>query len=433
MSITGSMYTGAAGLTSHSDAMSVISDNIANVNTVGFKSGRANFTDMLGNVIAGQPSGSGSRIGSVQTNYSQGALLGTGNVTDLAIQGDGFFMVEGVVDGVRSTYYTRAGQFLIDDQGYLVNSEKLRVQGNPIDANGNLLNSVGDLSFEFNSIPPEATTEVELVANLDAEQPVSTATFDITDPAGTSDFSTQILVYDSLGNKHELELYFNKTQQTPNPIWEYHVLTAGPDVGGAAGTWVELTDGSGATPSIEFDANGAVVDYSMTSIDAAWLGANAETIDLNLGTSTASGGNGVDGVTSYGLKSAVTFSSQDGYPSGDLAGLEIDQTGLMSGLFSNGQSRMLGRVSLAGFANVDGLSRRGAGLYAATNESGSPVVGEPSSGGRGSVASGNLESSNVDLAREFVDMISVQRGFQSNSRSITTADEMLSEVLSLKR
>ncbi|MEE9384478.1 MAG: flagellar hook protein FlgE [Nannocystaceae bacterium] len=434
MSITGAMFTGAAGLTAHSDAMSIISDNIANVNTIGFKSSRGNFSDTLGSAIAGSPGGAGSIIGSVQVNFNQGALLGTGNTTDLAIRGQGFFMVEGTVDGVRSTYYTRQGQFQINSDGFVVNAADLRVQGNPIDINGNLLNSVGDLQLQFNSIPPEATTGIEIVANLDAEQPVSATSFSALDPAGTSDFSTQILVYDSLGTQHELELYFRKTQQTPNPEWEYHVMTAGADVGSAA-PWVELTDGSGATPTLVFGTSGELRDVNMQNIDVAWLGADPSNtnVELDFGSPTNSGGTGVDGITTYGLSSSVSFSDQDGYASGDLASFEIEGTGLMAGMFSNGQRRVLGRVALALFTNSDGLQRRGGGLFAASNDSGSPVVGDPSSGGRGSIAAGNLESSNVDLAREFVDLITIQRGFQSNSRTITTADEMLSEVLSLKR
>ena len=167
MSITSSMYTGASGLTSHADAMSVISDNIANVNTVGYKRGRANFQDVLGNEIGNAPAGSGSKIGSVQLSFLQGSLIGTGNNTDLSIRGEGFFVVDGVVDGVRANYYSRDGSFRIDKDGFVVNSDNLRVQGYPSDGQGGILASVGDLKLDLNSIAPKATESLEGQGSLE--------------------------------------------------------------------------------------------------------------------------------------------------------------------------------------------------------------------------------------------------------------------------
>lgn len=429
MSITSTMFTGASGLRSHSDAMSVVSDNIANVNTIGYKRGRANFADVMGGQLAGTPTGAGSTIGGVQMSFTQGSLLGTGNTTDLAIRGEGFFVVNGVIDGVNADYYSRDGSFQIDKDGFVVNGDNLRVQGYPTDGAGGLLNAAGDLQLDLNSIAPNPTAEVNIVANLNAEDAISTGTpFDITNPNTTSDFSTSMTVYDSLGKGHQLEIYFKKSGDAP-PAWDYHVATAGDEVTPAAATaLVELGNGS-----LTFNTDGSLDSYSLTQVTANWAGADPATIDLNLGAGTAGGGTGVDGITQYALPSATTFLSQDGFGSGDLAGLNIDETGTMLGLFSNGQQRVLGQVALARFSNNDGLERRGNGLYASTRESGSAVVGQGSSGGRGSIISGSLESSNVDLAQQFVEMIQLQRGFQSNSRSITTADEMLNEVLSIKR
>jgi len=410
--------------------MSVVSDNIANVNTIGYKRGRANFADVLGGQIGGNRAGAGSTIGGIQLSHTQGSLLGTGNTTDLAVRGEGFFLVNGTIDGVRADYYTRDGSFQIDKDGFVVNGDNLRVQGFPSDGNGGTLNSVGDLRLDLNSISPQPTNEVNIVANLDAERELGvSAPFDITDPNGTSDFSTSMTVYDSLGTGHQLEVYFQKSADTPVDQWNYHVVVPGDEVTPAAATaFTELGQGT-----MTFNSDGSMNTYDLTSVTAPWAGANSETVTLNFGTGTGAGGTGVDGVTNYALESATTFLSQDGFGSGDLAGLNIDETGTMLGLFSNGQQRVLGQVALARFSNNDGLERRGGGLFAATRESGSPVVGQGSSGGRGSIASGNLEASNVDLAQQFVEMIQLQRGFQSNSRSITTADEMLNEVLSIKR
>ncbi|HWB80280.1 MAG TPA: flagellar hook-basal body complex protein, partial [Nannocystaceae bacterium] len=230
MSIQSTMYTGAAGLGSHSDAMGVISDNIANVNTVGFRSSRANFSDVLGGVVANDRGGAGSRIGSVQTMFSQGALLGTGNASDLAISGDGFFIVNGSVGGVDGNYYTRAGQFRLDGDGYLVNDDNLRVQGYGLGANGQISASLGDLHLDAGTLPPVATTSLGVDANLDASQAVDATPFDINDPGATSDWSTSMTVYDSLGTAHQVTMFFKKTADAPSQSWDVHVAVAGDDV-----------------------------------------------------------------------------------------------------------------------------------------------------------------------------------------------------------
>ncbi len=429
MSINSSMYTGAAGLRAHSEAMSVVSDNIANVNTIGFKKSRADFADVLGGVVAGSRAGAGSMIAGVSQNFTQGALLGTGQATDLAIRGDGFFVVSGMVDGVRGTFYTRDGQFNLDENGYLENAAGLRLQGYPIDANGQVITTVGDIQIDMNSIPPQATTQVELVGNLDADQAVDPTPFDITDPTGTSDFSTTMTVYDSLGTPRELQFYFKKTQDTPTPQWEVNVVAAAADVDPPPpGDYALL-----GTGTLDFNTDGSLAANTLTSVNVSWEGAAAATIDIDLGSPTGSGGTGVDGMTTYSSPSATTFLSQDGFGSGDLAGITIDDEGLIEGQFTNGQTRALAQIATAKFANNQGLERRGDGLFAQTRASGEPAVGTAGSGGRGALVSGSLENSNVDMAEEFVQMIALQRGFQSNSRTITTADEMLAEVVQLKR
>lgn len=429
MSITSSMYTGAAGLGSHSDAMGIISDNIANVNTVGYKSSRANFSDILGGMIAGSNTGNGSVVGNVQTLFGEGSLLGTGNATDLAISGDGFFVVNGNVDGVAGNYYTRAGQFHLDNQGFLVNADGLRVQGLNVDTTGNLGTTVGDLLINGGTIPPTATQNVSLDANLDADRAVDATPFNIADPSGTSDWSTSVTVYDSLGTAHQMTMFFKKTADAPTQNWDVHVAVAGSDVTPAVAT--DFTEVG--TGTLSFDANGALTSNTLGTVNVAWAGAAGGTIDLNLGSPTATGGTGVDGITAYATESGASAVDQDGNSTGQLTDYQVLTDGTVQGRYSNGESRALAQLSTATFRSVDGLQRRGGSLFSSTIASGDAVMGTPGEGGFGSIQAGNLEASNVDLAHEFVSMITIQRGFQGNSRTITTADEMLTEVVSLKR
>jgi len=429
MSITSSMYTGAAGLNSHSDAMGIISDNIANVNTVGFRASRANFSDVLGGLMAGSHVGAGSMIGSVQTLFAEGALLGTGNATDLAIRGDGFFVVSGTIDGVTSQYYTRAGQFQADADGFMVTAQGLRLQGYGLDGAGNLQTTPGDLQLDSSALPPTATTTAGIEANLDASQEIDPTPFDILDPGSTSDWSTSVTVYDSLGEPHQLTLFFKKTQDVPSGQWDVHVATAGSDVDPqVAQDYTELGVGT-----LDFDTAGALTASSLASVNVPWYGAAPASITLDFGTPTSAGGTGLDGITSYATASAATAVQQDGNGTGELTEFSITADGTIEGRYSNGQTRTLGQIVTARFLSNEGLERHGESLFAATGQSREPVLGVPGTRGHGELISGSLEGSNVDLAREFVTMIAVQRGFQSNSRTISTADEMLTELVSLKR
>jgi flagellar hook protein FlgE len=429
MSIQSTMYTGAAGLGSHSDAMGVISDNIANVNTVGFRASRANFADVLGGVVAGDHAGAGSRIGSVQTMFSQGALLGTGNASDLAISGDGFFIVNGSVNGVDGNYYTRAGQFRLDGDGYLVNGDDLRVQGYGLGSNGQISASLGDLHLDSGTLPPIATAAMSVDANLDASQAVDPTAFDITDPGATSDWSTSMTVYDSLGTAHQVTMFFKKTADAPTQSWDVHVAVAGDDVSPqVAQDFTEV-----GTGTLAFDTNGALTSNSLGACNVQWNGAAAASLTIDLGDPTSTGGTGLSGITNYDGASASHFLDQDGSGSGELAGFEVQPDGTITGRYTNGESRSLGQVATATFTNVESLQRAGNSLFATSLASHEPMIGAPGEAGRGSITAGSLESSNVDLAQEFVTMIAVQRGFQANSRTITTSDEMLTEIVALKR
>lgn len=432
MSILSSLYSAVAGLGAHGKAIDVVSDNIANVNTVGYKSGRGRFEDVLGvtaaNASVNGSSGQGSQLAGIDHLHTQGALLGTGVTTDLAIKGDGFFVVEGNFQGVDNTYYTRAGQFGMDANGALVNPQGLRVQGYLADAAGNIGSSLGDIAVPATStVPPNPTTTATINVNLDSNS-TPPAAFDPTDPGNTSNYSTSIAVYDSLGGAHNVDIYFRNSGAG---TWEWHALVDGGELtGGTAGVAQETASGT-----LTFTTSGALDTEATIASDFDFLGATQnQAIAFDFGDAiTTDGGTGLAGTTGYASQSSVSILNQDGFASGSLAGIGIGEDGQITGTFTNGERRVLGQVATARFRNNDGLARGGAGLFIAGRESGEPLVGEPGTGGRGVVASGSLEQSNVDLAQEFVNLISFQRGFQANSRTVTTADEMLQELVNIKR
>lgn len=430
MSIIRSMSIGAAGLRAHTEALGAVGDNIANVNTVGYKRERAIFEDVLGRSVAGGNSiaisGAGSRMAHIESMWTQGALMTTDAPTDLAVSGDGLFIVNGNVDGVTGSFYTRAGQFSIDEGGFLVNPDGLRLQGYPADETGALSATLGDLRVTGTTIPATPTAAVDLAVSLDANAPVLAAPWDPLDPAATSNFATSVTVYDSLGNAHESTVYFRKTAAG---AWDWHAMVDGAEVaGGTPGVPEE-----GGTGTLAFDTTGALTaDAGASTWD--FVGATAgQAITFDFGTSIAEGGTGLDGSTGLAGASHVVALQQDGFAGGSVSGLRIEADGNITGVFSNGQLRTLGAVALADFASVDGLARTGHNLWSESRESGEPLVGAPGSGGLGAIVAGALEGSNVDLGTEFVDLIAYQRGFSANSRIITTADEMYQELVSLKR
>ncbi len=432
MSLLSSLYSAAAGLGAHGDALDVVSDNIANLNTVGFKSGRGRFEDVLGSTVAsasvhGQ-AGDGSRLAGVSQVFRQGALLATGLATDLALQGDGFFLTQGNYQGIDGTFYTRAGQFHLDAQGRLVDPHNLVVQGYLADAMGTIGTRLGDLQVPPTAaVPPQATTAATIAANLDAGSAVPAA-WDPLDPSGTSNFSTSMTVYDSLGAGHVVDIYF---RQAAPGSWEWHAMVDGGEVnGGTPGVPFE-----GASGTVSFTTDG-FLDTEVTGASSFdFLGATpGQAITFDFGDSiTTDGGTGQAGLTGYASPSSVSGLSQDGYGSGALAGVQVTEDGTVMGTFTNGQRRTLGQVAVARFRNNEGLLRAGAGYYVASQASGEPLIGEAGTGGRGSIASEVLEQSNVDLAHEFVNLIAYERGFQANSRTVRTADDMLAELVNLKR
>lgn len=401
------LWAGISGLNASSKQLDVIANNLANVNTIGFKCGETYFGDVLSSSISGGASGTmqvgrGVAVAEVQTQFGSGSFESTGNATDAAIDGDGFFMVN---DDAGATYYTRAGAFHLNSDGLLVDINDYKVQGQMIDATG-ALSSLGDINLQGLQSAPATTTTVSLGANLDA----STAS------AGT--YTTTQTVYDSLGAKHTLNTVFTKT--ATNNAW-----TAAVTLDGVA-TSVTNT-------AFTFDANGVMTapaaDIAIT-IPALPNGATIGTgnvINWNL-----AGTDALD-ITQYSSASVIRSISADGYASGQLKSLSIDTDGKISGFFTNGQTSELAQIILASFPNPWGLNKLGKNLFGETIISGSSLRNIPGASGMGSLTPSTLEMSNTDIASEFVKMITAQKAYQANAKVVTTEDQIMSVLMNIKQ
>lgn len=428
MSISSNLYTGTSGLSAHGDAIGVVGDNIANVSTVGFKSSRAGFSDILGGVTArGQRVGVGVQLGAVQSRFGQGSIQQTGGPLDMAVRGDGFFVLQGDNAGVPGQYFSRDGRFSLNEEGFVTNPNGLRLQGYTIAPDGTQNSSLGDLKLGAGQNPPLPTSDVSMVLNLNGTDTAPPA-FDPADPNNTSNFATSMTVYDSLGTERRVDMYF---RTSGSGAWEWHAMVDGDDVtGGTPGTPVEA-----ATGTLQFDANGALDVETPGAATIDFQGAAAgQSLAFDFGDAiTTDAGTGLTGTTQFSGPSSVSSLNQDGYGFGDLVDISVSDDGTMQGVFSNGQRRAIARVALADFTSEDGLARAGGALFTETPDSGQALIDGAAVGGRGAVTSGALEMSNVDLATELVTMISYQRAFSANVKTVTTADEMLAEVSSLKR
>jgi flagellar hook protein FlgE len=418
MSIFTALFAGVNGLNSNGDAVSIIGDNIANVNTHGFKEARPEFEDVIAGVSSVE--GLGSRLQGVTTMHSQGGFESTSVVTDMAIDGKGFFSVYDVDDA--TIYYSRAGQFHIDKDGFLVNVNQQRLQGFMVDDAGDLSTVTSDLELPLVPSPPLPTSEIVMQANLDAGEAVPAA-FDVTDPIATSNFAVGTTVYDSLGNDHAITTYFRKTGAN---AWEYNSVVAAADH--TLGADTICTSGT-----FTFDGSGKQTATAVTlasDFDFAGGADQNQAIAFDFGSTTATG-SGLDGITQFGSDSTLTGLSQDGYKSGNLSSLVVSTDGTVTGNNTNGTTTVLGRITLTTFPSEGNLRRVGGNNFAATLESGEPLSDGAESGGRGSILSSNLEQSNVDLAAELIKMVIIQRGFQANSRTISVVNELLGSLVTL--
>ena len=401
----GSLYTAVSGLNASTTAMSVIGDNISNTNTTGFKSTRALFSNLLSESLGG---GGGVKFWASMDTWTQGSLETTTNPTDLAVSGNGMFIVR---DESGTPCYTRAGAFIFDDDGNLVNPDGLVVQGYDTSLNSQgeiVLGSLGNITIPSANIEPKETSETSFHVNLDADA-----------DDGETYYST-ITAYDSLGSAVDLTITFTFDETAGNWVW-----TVSPSSGTTADTG-----------TIGFNAQGgldaATIAAGNPSITISNLDSGADPLTFTWNILDDSGADN-GSMTGFASQSATTFQNQDGYAPGNLTGTSIDSEGLISGVYSNGQLEPFFQIALADFPSYWGLTEIGDSLYQASFSSGQAAVGTPGSGRLGNITNNSLEMSNVDLASEFVKMITTQRAFSANARVISTSDEILAELINIKR
>jgi flagellar hook protein FlgE len=446
MGITSAFFAATSGINATSRALSEIGNNIANAQTVGYKSRTVSFGDLFGATIGGGGTstalveGRGVRVLGIDPSFTQGSLQTTSNSLDLAIDGDGFFQVK---DAAGNTFFSRAGQFNIDAKGFFVNPAGLRLQGKD-----GITQAAGDLQLDTTPQPAVATLLVDMSGNLRADEPIIAPTnaqllLNPSDPAN-SQFSSGIRVFDSLGIGHDLTVYFSKT--APD-TWQYSVIAQAGEVNS---TLENATTGNALVlqGDLTFNTSGFLFDeINQTYFNPGGTGidfqdpvspistpALNQIVVFDFGTNINSdGGSGTDGMTQQGSPSVLLTLNQDGFANGTLTGTSIGEDGVVTGRFSNGTTQNIGQVTLGQFINPDGLQPVGRNLFIQSADSGTPLVGDPGTGAFGKVIASSLEASNVDLGEELVNMIIMQRGFQANSRIITTSNDLLGELVNLAR
>ena len=417
-----SLFSGVSGLRAHQLRMDVIGNNISNVNTVGYKSSRATFQEIFSETLkgAGAPEGGrggtnpqqiglGISLASIDTLHTRGSIESTGYPLDLAIEGNGFFIVS---DG-GSPKFTRAGNFIRDTEGNIVNGNGLRVLGWMADENGYIDTTLSPGTIQIPEgmqMPPKATSAIKIIGNLDADTPVG----------GIVPFETEI--YDVLGRKNKLSFNLVKTADDE---WRIQESLFDPDNPVDNAVAVTLPDGTvesivlDTPPTLTF-TDGRLTSDGTFTIQAGYPISEDITVDIS-------------GIHQFASESGVDPLEVDGYPLGSLEDFNFDALGVATGIFTNGQQKVIARIALAAFNNPSGLHKVGNNLFIQTPNSGQPSVGAAGEHGRGTINPSSLEMSNVDIAKEFTNMIITQRGFQANSRIITTSDEMLQELVNLKR
>lgn len=425
--IIGGLFSARAGIASHGSAIAVVGDNISNANTVGYKASRSEFEDLIaGGQSAGRVIGSGSSTSAVTTIFEQGSVEFTSRPLDLAIDGNGFFVV---ADGAQR-FYTRAGNFRVDSAGFLVNQNGLAVLGFPANGTGSL-EPINTNALSQDSV---ATTDVTISGTVPASVPELAIPIPATPPATFADlnnaaaYSTVVEVFDSLGESHTITYFYFKTDTNEYTARGY---VASDDVDPVPvanpGQPRLVTDGTAGPTAgdivMNFDGSGNRISPPVTDMTVAisWNnGSDASAIDVSMQFNQYAGTDG-----------DVRAITQNGKGIGNVGSFQIEKDGTIFALLSNGQSAIIGRIGMANFANPEGLTRIGGNLFAQSPSSGEPVVGKPGAGTFGDVSSGSLELSTVDIASEFVKLITLQRGFQANSRIITTINQLLNEIIQL--
>lgn len=403
-----STNTSISGLQAAQKNLGVISNNIANSSTHGFKRSDALFSELISSsmgVAESDAPGVASRLDSVRADFAQGKFEYTSNQLDLAIDGEGLFVVK---DG-PDTLYTRSGAFRVDNEGFVLTDSGSNLQGFAADANGEITAAITDLQITPKLIPQKVTDQINVTGNLDSrsEAPDPAVEFNIANPA-TYNFATSNTIYDSAGIAHQVNLYFAKDPAAGNT---YNVYATVDDV---------LTGGQ---TQLEFDVNGVLTEESATALAVNFELANAEALEVTIDLS---------GFTGLGATSATSGVSQNGYPAGQLSGIQFDENGIAFASFTNGQTRAVGQVALATFANFGGLMASGDTTFSESPISGPATIGLPSIDGRGGIQPSALESSNVDLTVELLALIEAQRNFQSNAQAIQNQNEAADSIMQLR-
>ena len=409
--MSGAFFTGLAGLVANAKGIETVGNNLANSNTVGFKMNNIFFQELISASNQLQKLGQGVQIADIRETFSQGGIQSSQVPTDMAIQGSGFFVVG---DGITSQFYTRAGNFLVNNDGTLMTTEGFFVLGYP-SVNGVIDRTVDLVPLNISaatSLEPQATSIMQFEGNLNSDLLVGEV------------FTTAITVFDSLGDNHQVTFQFTRTAAG----WDYELQIPALDTGGLD-TDPPIVVDSG---SLTFDGQGRIAtpaaDVTGITLSGLANGADDLVIDWQLFDSD---GNGV--VTQFKLQSQVSDSFQNGNSAGILSSIVVRRDGVIEGLFTNGEASPVGQIALAKFVNPQGLVKVSGNTYSRTFASGDPTIGEPETGGRGLIRGNSLESSNVDIAEEFVKLIIFQRAYQANSRLVTTADEVVQEAIALKR
>ena len=460
MGIYNALFTGASGLTAFGNAVSVVGDNIANVNSLGFKSQTVNFADVFGQTVGVTKSnianqvGNGVTIGSITRNEAQGSVQSTSTATDMAINGQGLFVLKDPNSG--STVYSRAGAFLKDSASNLVNAQGYQVQGWALDSSGNATGSLGSINLGNLAASAQATSNVTVGVNLDSTATIiPTATSFSPTNATTYNYKADSTVYDSLGGAHTMSYYFVNRGTTGGTaggptVWDWYATVPSGDLAGGTGTTPTIvgssTGSTGTSPSITagaqsltFDsASGALTIEKSPNLTVNWANAAPGSISTNFGNATTTDAQGITGTGTNGtVQMAGAFATRsmaaDGYTSGFLSSLETDSTGRITGVFTNGQRRPLYQMAMANFPNPGVMSNIGNNMMAQTNASGTPVIDKPGNAGMGTIQPNALEQSNVDLANEFTKLITIQHGYEANSKTVLTTDQMLSTLMAIKR
>ncbi|MDD0852655.1 flagellar hook protein FlgE [Halobacteriovorax sp. GB3] len=426
MGILRSFNISVSGLNAVGQGMGVIGDNIANSGTTGFKASRAEFQDVLAKSLkgidGGDQFGAGVKLAHIKPMMTQGDVARTDSITDLAINGDGLFRVEAPF----GPGFTRDGSMHFNKEGELVNSDGYRVLGFQVNGAGDITNKLGPIKLGNTTIPAEATKEVKVNMNLDSRAEIKQ--FDINDPDNTSNFSNSITVYDNVGTARLVSVYYNK--QADN-TWTYRALVDGSDAsGGEDGKFTEMASGT-----LSFNAKGQLQEEveGSNSFNFNKGAAQDQKIKFDFGVSITEGGDGLDASTQYGSESAVARHTQDGSSAATLGSLSFNDNGVLTAVYDNGVARDISQIAVAKFENNEALFKVGKNLFKESRQSGQAAMGKPGEGGRGEVLSKSIELSNVDIANEFVNLMTASRNFQANAKTLTTADQMLQEVLNIKR